>query len=685
MNQLIFKSIVLVISFLAFTHQKTSGQEKDFDYRKYHFVTEDEIGRMNEVGRDFYPTDPPAAPVRNVAEFERMESVLIRYPFGIPVEIIAEMSQDCNVTTIVANGSQENTVRNTYIQNGVNISNCDFMHAPSDSYWTRDYGPWFVINGQGDFGISNFPYNRPRPNDDDIPIEVAGYLGIDLYGMNLIHTGGNYMTDGMGVSASTDLVYTENPDLTAEDIDSLVYHYLGIETYHVLPDPLGDYIEHIDCWGKFLDVDKVLIGQVPESDPRYEDFEYVADYFATTESSYGNYYQVYRVETPGGNPATPYTNSIILNKKVLVPQTGHSLDDDALAVYEEAMPGYEIIGAEGLWYNTDALHCRTKGIADLEMLYIKHFPLLGEIPYEEEYTISAVIRPYSGEPLYTDSLFVRYKVNNGVYASAPLTQVFGYRYEATIPGQEIGSEVSYYLYAADESGRRETHPFIGSPDPHVFTITDPELPDANVTPDSLFFIDEQQCLDGQTVYINNLNTDADVVINNIEMTGNGPGFPWFVQPDTLQFPYTLNPQDTLEVMVYIPVMKSMLYDFLYDTMSVESEVSTHHVIIALNDELVSVSSLSGFNKQATVSPNPFNTNLGIQYEIEEVKHVDIVVYNLKGQKIKTLKSEKHLPGSYELKWNGKDENGEPVCNGVYVVFINHGKYEQFIKVIRALR
>ncbi len=127
------------------------------------------------------------------------------------------------------------------------------------------------------------------------------------------------MTDGMGVSASTTLVYTENPDYTAEDVDSLVYHYLGIETYHVLPDPLGDYIEHIDCWGKFLDVDKVLIGQVPESDPRYDDFEYVADYFASTPSSYGNNYQVYRVQTPGGNPPTPYTNSLILNKRVFVP------------------------------------------------------------------------------------------------------------------------------------------------------------------------------------------------------------------------------------------------------------------------------------------------------------------------------------------------------------------------------
>ena len=51
-----------------------------------------------------------------------------------------------------------------------------------------------------------FPYNRPRPNDDNIPVVLAQQMDIPLYGMNLIHTGGNWMDDGMGIGASTDLV-----------------------------------------------------------------------------------------------------------------------------------------------------------------------------------------------------------------------------------------------------------------------------------------------------------------------------------------------------------------------------------------------------------------------------------------------------------------------------------------------
>ena len=63
----------------------------------------------------------------------------------------------------------------------------------------------------------------------------------------------------------------------------------------------------------------------------------------------------------------PYTNSIILNNKVLVPIENNSYDDDALASYAEALPGYEILGFTGSWESTDALHCRAKGIPDLEM------------------------------------------------------------------------------------------------------------------------------------------------------------------------------------------------------------------------------------------------------------------------------------------------------------------------------
>nr|NQU93412.1 agmatine deiminase family protein [Bacteroidota bacterium] len=426
-----------------------------------HWMTPEEAKLKHLIGRNFYPTDPPDPPVTNIAEFNRMQSILIRYSFGISYAVIAEMSQQCMVTTIVASTSEQTYVTNQYQNQGVNISNCEFIIAPSNSYWTRDYGPWFIIDGNDDPGIVNFPYNRPRPYDNDIPIKVADFLGINLFGMNLIHAGGNYMTDGMGISSSSELVWEENPGLSHNDVDQLVDDYLGVHTYHVVPDPNNTYIDHIDCWGKFLDVDKVLIRSVPETHAQYDEIEATATYYAGHVSSYGNPYQVYRVYTPNDQP---YTNSLILNKRVFVPITGSGWDDDAIATYEDAMPGYEVLGFTGSWQSTDALHCRAKGVADIGMLHINHMPLLGEQPVQDDYEIEATIRALSNQSLYSDSVLLFYNINSVGWLSVQLVNTSGQTWTGTIANVGAGSQIEYYIFAADASGRRETHPFIGRPD-----------------------------------------------------------------------------------------------------------------------------------------------------------------------------------------------------------------------------
>jgi len=472
------KKLNLTFLLATFLFAQMSFSQDNEKYHLTHHLSPSEKDAMKTFykTRSFSETDAPTGEVRNIAEWEPMESVIVAYDggFGIPVSLIAEMSEDCNVTTIVANSSEENSVRNTYTSNSVNLSHCNFVYQDPDSWWTRDYSPWFIAVDNSDVAVVNFPYNRPRPNDNDVPILMANSLGIDLYGMDVTHTGGNYMCDGYGAAASTDLLWDEESQ-THEQIFTKMQDYLGITNYHVTEDPLDDYIKHIDCWGKFLDVDKILITQVPSSDYRYDDYEALATYFSTQNCSWGYPYEVIRVQaaTYNDGDVNPYSNSLILNKKVFVPQTGSALDDDAIATYEAAMPGYEIIGVYSSgWYNTDALHCRTHGVADREMLYIKHIPLHGTLNFQNNFTIEAEVYSYGGSSISSGFPKLFYKQNSGDWQETIMTNTADNIYSAQIPGLRGENNVEYYISAQNENGKAETNPLIGAFEPYDFSYSE---------------------------------------------------------------------------------------------------------------------------------------------------------------------------------------------------------------------
>lgn len=642
------------------------AQEKKRDFRKLHYLSQDEMDTPFDAKRNFYETDPPEGTIRNVAEFDQMQAVLLRYPFGVPVELIREMAEDIAVLTIVANASEEQTVLGIYINNNVDTANCGFIYAPTDSYWVRDYGPWFVFDGNKQPGIVNFPYNRDRPNDNDIPIRVSEYLDIDLYGMDLTHTGGNYMCDGMGKAASTDLVWEENEDLSHGQIDTLLYDYLDIEEYDVRPDPLGEYIKHIDCWGKYLSPGKVLIGQVAENDDRYQDFEDAASFFASQISSYGKPYEVVRVFTPGDYPYTPYTNSLILNKKVFVPITGSQWDDEALQVYEDAMPGYEIIGiAYGDWMNTDALHCRTKGVADLEMLYINHVPLLGDIDFQDTLKISANFMANSGEEMYADSVLIYYSINGGDYISSTMENDSADSWSGNISGFSPGDSISYYLFGADEAGKRAFHPFIGAPDPHEFVVGD----ELKLDPDSLLFLTPED-FEGHDLHIVNTTNDS-IGITHITEMSDEYGFYWWAEGIPV-LPFKLGPEDTLTLTVFIALPVSSPNEILQDSIFVETNNKSYYSLILVDSDLVSIRQTE-VSKAPHIFPNPFTEKLIFEFELVESSPVHLNIYNATGQLINHY-TQQFTPGTGQLCWDGKDESGQQQPMGYYFYKLQTGDY-----------
>ncbi|HEY9115703.1 MAG TPA: agmatine deiminase family protein [Bacteroidales bacterium] len=667
---------ILVVGFLVNTN--LYSQDSKPDWRKLHYLSEEEMNQPFDATRDFYETDPPEGPVRNVAEYDQMQAVLVRYPFGIPLELVREMAEDIEVVTLVANASQQQTVLSQYENANVNTDNCSFLIAPTDSYWTRDYGPWFVFDGNDEPGIVNFPYNRPRPNDNDVPIRVSEMLGIDLYGMNLIETGGNYMTDGMGKSASTDLVLDENPTLTQEDIDELVLDYLGVNQYSLRPDPLDDYIKHIDCWGKFLGPGKVIIGQVPQSDYRYDDFEAAANFFATSVSSLGKPYKVYRVYTPATSfPYTPYTNSLILNKKVLVPVSGNQWDDEAIESYQEAMPGYEIIGINySGWIDTDALHCRTKGIADLGMLYIHHVPILGLAPVQDSYELTAEITAASGQPLLSDSVLIYYSVNGGDYMTSTMTHETGKTWTGSITGVDGGDQVSYYLFAKDNSERRAFNPYIGQPDPYKFTIFGTQTDDLSFDPDSVVFSTVDELYEGIPLDI--INEKNHPVIIDYISPEDFDVWIWFVE-EMPELPYVLEAHDTLSLRIMSAIPVKSFDSWLVDTMFVQVQNDVYEVPIVFNSAIISAQ-IENEKFEAKVFPNPFNEKLVFEFEVKNQENVRLFIYDASGKMI--YKANKNfLPGKQKIIWNSNSLEGKQSPAGSYFYQLFVGEKQKSGKVI----
>ncbi len=169
---------------------------------------------------------------------------------------------------------------------------------------------------------------------------------------------GNFMSDGHGNGFSTLAMLTENEVFWSHpEFLGLSEEWLGLDNYMITVNPEEYGIQHIDCAAKLLNEETILLKQVDPSNPDHARLEAINDRLTTEIGVYGRPYEVIRIQCGpySGYETAAYTNSYILNTKVLVPLFGISTDPAALETYQEAMPGYEIIGVPYTeWYYYDA-------------------------------------------------------------------------------------------------------------------------------------------------------------------------------------------------------------------------------------------------------------------------------------------------------------------------------------------
>ncbi len=80
-------------------------------------------------------------------------------------------------------------------------------------------------------------------------------------------------------------------------------------------------------------------------------------------------------------------------------------------------------------------------------------------------------------------------------------------------------------------------------------------------------------------------------------------------------------------------------------------------------------------------PNPFNPSTTINFQLPEAVDVKLVVYNVLGQKVRTLVNKSMQPGHYKTTWNGLNDAGMQAASGIYIYRFEAGNFNKVQKMI----
>lgn len=429
---------------------------------------------------------PPSGPVRAAAEWEEVEYLLVTWNPSYPNilrQIVQAGVQECKVIITTQNQA---SVSNYLTANGVDLTNVTFLNVPWDSIWIRDYaGNTIYSDDVGELALTDWIYNRPRPNDDVMPIAHANTAGIPIYTTNsgsndLVNTGGNYMSDGLGNAFASNLILDENAAgnpygvsvKTEAQIDGIMQQYMGINRFVKMETLPYDVIHHIDMHMKLLDEETILVSKYPPGvadGPQIEaNIQYVLDNF---ESPFGTPYEIEWIDAPPsqagnypdtGGPYNTYSNAVFVNKTIMVPTYRPEVDAPALAKIQELLPGYNVVGidvdnpGENLINSLGAIHCITHTIGVSDPLWIVHQPI-DEANAGSTLTVEAMINHISG--VAQAKLFWR-EEGATTYNETEMAPSNGdnWAVDFTIPNSPINIE--YYIWAKAISGKELNRPIV---------------------------------------------------------------------------------------------------------------------------------------------------------------------------------------------------------------------------------
>ncbi|MBK9045005.1 MAG: agmatine deiminase family protein [Saprospiraceae bacterium] len=449
---------------------------------------------------------------RTIAEWEPSSGTLITWPLCIPFKLAVELAKDNHLYTLVSDVKSKNEAEDWYQKWAISDTNNTFIITPLgiDGWWTRDWGPSGIFTNDGNLHLGDGKYIYATPNsgpeckaplqfiykndnneiikteiDDYATLPVGKALNIPVLDLPYINTGGNVLTDGLGTAFSSCILLNENEffKVSKEKFFQLNKTLSGYQNYHILSNFEKNGIQHLDCFMKLLDEERMLVALPPSNHelfPLYENI--VNNELKNLTNSYGRPYEILRIKTAPYrlDNLAAYTNSLILNKTIYVPLFQIPEDKTALETWQKVMPGYTVKGFtfalkdEPLvspemkkhyrdygWNHGDALHCRTRAIWDKDMLFITFKKLPAMVEAGEPLTVYATIIDYSKKGLEKDAqkLYWRPK-GKKEWNEIPLKKdgdITRYKTDISLQKGQKGI-FEYYISAASLSGKRENKP-----------------------------------------------------------------------------------------------------------------------------------------------------------------------------------------------------------------------------------
>ncbi|HEV2326538.1 MAG TPA: agmatine deiminase family protein [Terracidiphilus sp.] len=308
-------------------------------------------------------------------------------------EIVRLLAAREGIELIVEDAKAEQRITSMLRRACATLDRVRFHQWPTDRGWTRDSGPIFVRNAQGQIAITNWRFNGwakypDWPLDDQLPGRIAALLGlpewqpsIDFPGREpreyrFVLEGGSIDVNGVGSLLTTEEcllsdVQQRNPGITREQLERAFHDYLGVD--HVLWLNRGiagdDTHGHIDDIARFAAPGTIIAAvESDTSDPNHAPLAENLQRLKSARTPAGKQFTV--VELPMPRPIifrnqrvpSSYANFYLANGLVLIPTFHDRNDRAALNILAEVFPHRDVIGVHSvdLIWGLGALHCMTQ-------------------------------------------------------------------------------------------------------------------------------------------------------------------------------------------------------------------------------------------------------------------------------------------------------------------------------------